>query len=50
MVALTLSFYCHMYLGDEEKHETKECKSSPNDREVGKVPLFGTPNETTKDQ
>ena len=35
---------------DEEKHETTECKSSPNDREVGKVSLFGAPNETAKDQ
>ena len=35
---------------DEEKHETTECKSSPKDREVRKISLFGAPNETTKDQ
>ena len=35
---------------DEEKHENRECKSSPNDGEVEKVPLFGAPIETTKDQ
>ena len=35
---------------DEDKHENEECKSSPKDKEVLKVSLFGVPNEIKKDQ
>ena len=35
---------------DEDKHENGECKSSPKDKEVLKVSLFGVPNEIKKDQ
>ena len=35
---------------DEQTHENRECKSSPMDREVDNVSLFGAHNGTANDR